>query len=79
MLEKHPGIAQDDRGAARVFGQLAFGSAALGRRSAAARWARRAARRRPTEMRAYLALAVAGGIVSAESIMSFLHRRGRGL
>jgi glycosyltransferase involved in cell wall biosynthesis len=79
MLEKHPGIAQDDRGAARVFGQLAFGSAALGRRSAAASWARRAARRRPTELRAYLALAVAGGIVSAESIMSFLHRRGRGL
>ena len=79
MLDRHPGIAQDDRGAARVFGQLAFGSAALGRRSAAARWARRAARRRPTEMRAYLALAVAGGVVKAESIMSFLHRRGRGL
>jgi glycosyltransferase involved in cell wall biosynthesis len=79
MLERHPGIAQDDRGAARVFGQLAFGSAALGRRSAAARWARRAASRRPTELRAYLALAVAGGLVSAETIMSFLHRRGRGL
>jgi hypothetical protein len=79
MLEQHPGIAQDDRGAARVFGQLAFGSAALGRRSAAARWARRAARRRPTEPRAYLALVVASGALSAESIMSFLHRRGRGL
>ena len=79
MLERHPGISQDDRGAARVFGQLAFGSAALGRRGAAARWARRAARRRPTEPRAYLALAVAGGVVSAESVMSFLHRRGRGL
>ncbi len=79
MLERHPGISQDARGAARVFGQLAFGSAALGRRGAAARWARRAARRRLTEPRAYLALAVAGGVVSAESVMSFLHRRGRGL
>jgi glycosyltransferase involved in cell wall biosynthesis len=79
MLERHPGIAQDDRGAARVFGQLAFGSAALGRRPAAARWARLAARRRPTEPRAYLALAVAGGVLSAESVMSYLHRHGRGL
>ena len=79
MLERHPGIVQDDRGAARVFGQLAFGSAALGRRAAAARWARRAMRRRVNEPRAYLALAVAGGVLSAESVMSYLHRRGRGL
>jgi glycosyltransferase involved in cell wall biosynthesis len=79
MLERHPDIAGDDQGAARVFGQLAFGSAALGRRAAAARWARRAMRRRVREPRAYLALAVAGGVVKAESVMSFLHRRGRGL
>ena len=79
MLERHPDIATDDQGAARVFGQLAFGSAALGRRRAAARWARRAMRRRVSEPRAYLALAVAGRVVSAEAIMSFLHRRGRGL
>jgi glycosyltransferase involved in cell wall biosynthesis len=79
MLERHPDIAGDDQGAARVFGQLAFGSAALGRRGAAARWARRAMGRRVSEPRAYLALAVAGGVLSAESVMSFLHRRGRGL
>jgi hypothetical protein len=79
MLERHPDIATDDQGAARVFGQLAFGSAALGRRRAAARWARRTLRRRVTEPRAYLALAVAGRVVSAEAVMSFLHRRGRGL
>ncbi len=79
MLERHPDIAGDDQGAARVFGQLAFGSAALGRRAAAARWARRAMRRRVSEPRAYLALAVAGRVVKAESVMSYLHRRGRGL
>ena len=79
MLERHPDIATDDQGAARVFGQLAFGSAALGRRRAAAQWARRTLRRRVTEPRAYLALAVAGRMVSAEAVMSFLHRRGRGL
>jgi glycosyltransferase involved in cell wall biosynthesis len=79
MLQRHPDIAGDDRGAARVFGQLAFGSAALGQRRAAARWARRAVSRRMTEPRAFLALAVAGRLISAEAIMSFLHRRGRGL
>jgi glycosyltransferase involved in cell wall biosynthesis len=79
MLQRHPDIAANDRGAARVFGQLAFGSAALGRRRAAAQWARRAVRRRMTEPRAFLALAVAGHLLSAEAVMSFLHRRGRGL
>ena len=79
MLQRHPDIAGNDRGAARVFGQLAFGSAALGRRRAAAQWARRAVRRRMTEPRAFLALAVAGHLLSAEAVMSFLHRRGRGL
>jgi glycosyltransferase involved in cell wall biosynthesis len=79
MLQRHPDIAGDDEGAARVFGQLAFGSAALGHRRAAVRWAGRAAARRMTEPRAYLALAVAGRMLSAEAVMSFLHRRGRGL
>jgi glycosyltransferase involved in cell wall biosynthesis len=79
MLERHPDITDDDRGAARVFGQLAFGSATLGRRRAAARWARRALGRRVTEPRAFLALAVASRLLSPEGIMSFLHRRGRGL
>jgi glycosyltransferase involved in cell wall biosynthesis len=79
MLERHPGITRNDRGAARVFGQLAFGSAAVGRRGAAVRWARRAAGRRVTEPRVFLALAVAGGLVSPEKVMSFLHKRGKGL
>jgi glycosyltransferase involved in cell wall biosynthesis len=79
MLERHPRITVDDRGAARVYGQLAFGSAAIGRRRQAVQWARRAAVRRWREPRAVLALAVAGHVVSAESVMSFLHRRGRGL
>jgi glycosyltransferase involved in cell wall biosynthesis len=79
MLERHPTITDDDRGAARVFGQLAFGSAAIGRRRDALRWARRALGRRWREPRAFLAVAVAGRVLSAEAVMSFLHRRGRGL
>jgi hypothetical protein len=62
-----------------VFGQLAFGSAAIGDRRGAVRWAGRTLRRRVTEPRAVLALAVAGHLLSAETVMSFLHRRGKGL
>jgi glycosyltransferase involved in cell wall biosynthesis len=79
MLRRHPDIALDDKGAARVYGQLAFGSAAIGDRRGAVRWAGRTLRRRWTEPRAVLALAVAGHLVSAESVMAFLHRRGKGL
>jgi len=79
MLERHPGIAQDDRGAARVFGQLAFGTAALGRRGPALRWTARAVRRRWTEPRAYIALAVATRLLSPTWVLSVLNRRGRGL
>ena len=79
MLERHPGIAEDPRGAGRVYGQLAFTSAALGRRRQATRWAGRALRRRWSEPRAVIALAVAGGLVSPERVLSTLNRRGRGI
>jgi len=79
MLERHPDLEIDDRGAARVFGQLAFGSAALGRRGDAVCWARRTLGRSWREPRALLALAVATRLLRAETVMSFLHRRGKGL
>jgi glycosyltransferase involved in cell wall biosynthesis len=79
MLERHPAIADDDRGAARVFGQLAFGNAAMRRRGTAGRWALRALRRRWNEPRAFLALAVAAGAVHPERILGVLNRRGRGV
>lgn len=79
MLDRHPEISSDDRGSARVFGQLAFGSAVLGRSREARRWARSALTRRWTEPRAYLALAVTGHLVSGDAVMAFLHRRGRGV
>jgi glycosyltransferase involved in cell wall biosynthesis len=79
MLERHPGIAQDARGAGRVYGQLAFTNAALGNRKEATRWARRALRRRVTEPRAFIALAVAGGLLSAETVLTTLNSRGRGI
>jgi glycosyltransferase involved in cell wall biosynthesis len=79
MLDRHPGIADDDRGAARVYGQLAFGSAAMGRRRSAIGWAGRAFARRWSEPRAFLAVAVAGGVVRPEQVLSVLNARGRGV
>ncbi|MEV8635995.1 glycosyltransferase [Streptosporangium sp. NPDC051023] len=79
MLARHPDLAVDPRGAARVYGQLAFHHAALGRRGEAGRWAWRAFAARRGEPRAPIALAVAAGLVSAQTVLSTLHHRGHGI
>lgn len=79
MLARHPELAVDRRGAARVYGQLAFAHAALGRRREAVRWALRTFRTRPGEARAPIALAVAAGLVPAPTVLSLLHEKGHGI
>jgi glycosyltransferase involved in cell wall biosynthesis len=79
MLAQHPDIETSGVGAARVYGQLAFSHAALGRRGDTWRWARQAIVRRWREPRAYLALAVANRVVSADRVLATLHKRGRGV
>jgi glycosyltransferase involved in cell wall biosynthesis len=79
MLARHPELAVDSRGAARIYGQFAFHHAALGHRREACRWALRASLARLTEPRAALALAVTFGFISAPTILSHLHTRGHGI
>ncbi|MEV0591696.1 glycosyltransferase family 2 protein [Nonomuraea cavernae] len=79
MLARHPELAADPRGAARVYGQLAFHHAALGHRRQAGRWAVRAFTARAGEPRVPLALAVATGLVSAPAVLALLHDRGHGI
>lgn len=79
MLEHHPEIAADRLGAARVYGQIAFGEAAEGHRRAAWSWAGRALRRDPLQWRAGVAAGVALRIVKPDRVMNTLHRFGRGL
>ncbi len=79
MLARHPELAADRRGAARVYGQLAFHHAALGHRVAAGRWARRAFAARRAEPRVPLALAVASGLVPARVVLGLLQTRGHGI
>jgi glycosyltransferase involved in cell wall biosynthesis len=79
LLGKHPELAADPRGRARLEGQAAFAHAALAHRAAAWRASFRALRGNPLERRSYLALAVAGGIIPASSIVRLANQRGRGI
>jgi len=79
MLDKHPELKADPRGMARIEGQIAFAQAALSHRVPAARASWRALRGNPLERRAYLALAVASGAISAASIVRLANSKGRGI
>jgi len=79
MLQRHPEIAASRVGAGRVYGQLAFAYACLGRRHDAWLWTRRALRRNWHERRVLLALAVGVGLISGESVERLLHRHGHGI
>lgn len=79
LLGKYPELAADPRGRARTEGQAAFAHAALAHRAAAWRASFRALRGNPLERRAYLALAVAAGVIPASSIVRLANRRGRGI
>jgi len=79
LLDKHPEIRADNRGMARIAGQIAFAEAAMGHRARAVSASARALRKYPLERRSYLALAVACGLVSAASVARMANRRGRGI
>jgi len=79
MLAKYPALRADSAGQARIDGQIAFAEAALARRREACRFSWRALRGNPAERRAYLALAVAAGVIPATSIVRAANRRGRGI
>lgn len=79
MLRNHPRVAQDRRAAARLMGQIAFAHASSGNRREAWVWSARVARRNPFQWRWALSSGVALWPRSSESVLSFLHRFGRGV
>ncbi|GAA4224946.1 glycosyltransferase family A protein [Actinomadura meridiana] len=79
FLEHYPEIGKESGAAGRVYGQLAFGCATVGRRRDALRWSARALKANPTERRVPFALAVASGMVSGKRVLLALHTRGRGI
>jgi len=79
LLDKHPELARDPRGLARIEGQQAFALAALGRRSESWRKLRSTLRHHPLERRAIATLPVLCGLVRAETVLHTANRFGRGI
>lgn len=79
LLEQYPELRQTSAGEARIAGQIAFAHAALGDRQKAMQWARRTVRRNPKQARAYLALAIASGLVKPDAVLRRLHQHGRSI
>lgn len=79
LLREYPEFTSVRAGEARITGQIAFAHAALGHRRTALRWAGRTMARNPLQARAYLALAVATGVVRPDALVSRLHERGRSI
>lgn len=79
MLQQHPEIGADRRGAARVYGQIAFAEAAQDHDGEAWKWIRRTLRTDPRQWRAAAAGLVAATPVTPEQVFHLLHRFGRGV
>ncbi len=77
LLERHPVFRAVPSGHARVRGQIAFAEAAQGHRRAALEAIAATLRASPREPRAYLALAVASGLVRGDQVLDRLQRHGR--
>jgi len=79
LVAKHPDLAGEPAGLARIYGQIAFAHAAIGERGEARSWARAALSLNRRERRAYLALAVSMGLLSARTVVRLAHAAGKGV
>ncbi len=79
LLAQHPDFASEPIGLARIKGQIAFAEAAMGNRRRAWSAIRETLRLDRTEKRAYLAAAMTTGLVSADTIVRAVQRRGRSI
>ncbi len=79
VVDKHPEIRADKRGLARIRGQQAFALAALGDRRASLRKFGETVRSNPTEKRLLATAPVLLGVMSADQILHFANRLGRGI
>lgn len=79
LLEQYPEFEDDPIGRARIEGQIAFAHAAVGDRAAARTWARACLGHHRTERRAWLALLVSTGLVSADRVVAQVQKLGRGI
>ncbi|MDX6592497.1 MAG: hypothetical protein QOJ13_1693 [Gaiellales bacterium] len=79
VLAKNPEFGQHRRGASRIYGQIAFGYAAIGKPRETVRWAFRCLTADWRQPRGYLSLLVASRLLGAEVVLRTLHLRGKGI
>lgn len=79
LYVEHPGFQRDRRAHGRIASQIAFARAAHGDRALARSWVGRAVRRDPTQVKAWLALAISLRLLSATRVVSVVQRMGRGI
>lgn len=79
LIAKHPDLAANDVGLARLRGQQAFAKAATGERREALRLAKETRRLNPREKRAWVATLVAWRVVSPGRALRAAHATGRGI
>ena len=79
LLAKHPEFGSSRTAVARIESQVAFALAASGQRAAARVWATRSLSHDPRQVKAYLAIAIAFRLVSADRIARTVQRFGKGI
>ncbi|MBZ5739731.1 glycosyltransferase family 2 protein [Nocardioides mangrovi] len=79
LCATHPGFEQDPKAQGRIAAQIAFARAAHGDRALARSWVRRSIRRDPTQVKAWLALAISLRLVSVTWVVAMVQRAGRGI
>ncbi len=79
LLEAHPEFALDARAFGRIQSQIAFARAAAQERRAGRRWALRALRSNPRQIKAWLALAISLRLLSTSFVVRTVQRMGKGI
>jgi hypothetical protein len=79
LCRVHPEFRQDRKAHGRIAAQIAFARAADGDRGAARRWFVRSVRSDPTQVKAWLALAISLKVLSASTVVTVVQRLGRGI
>ena len=79
ILDHYPEFDRVPRGKARIYGQIAFGCAAVGDVRGAFRWGLRCLHSDLAQPRGYLAMLVSLRLCPPDPLLRMLHARGRGI
>jgi glycosyltransferase involved in cell wall biosynthesis len=79
LVRTHPGFEADEKALSRIAAQIAFARAGNGDGALARHWARRSLRLKPTNVKAWLALAISLRLVRVDTVTRVVQRMGKGI